>query len=263
MPLSSVSLPAMLMVVMMLPFIFFALYEKDGQPAEKILGHVIKSMFLRNKVRPYRTNNLYAAVQLSKLKEFYEPDQSQTITLTQAFYHATKEAGSVFGKVGSFEKGYQISQMDELLERYGRFPGLYSRTLEDCVCMYVLKNVETSNVKERCSIYSNLVEEIRTEIIDGVGTDKEYQTDKFTEQLNIVSNVDELKDFVRENAKEFKRAYNRLYAYIKAFLYANNSDPYNGEVHFSINDLANKQGWSASLRKCVYAVNVGKWYPCV
>ena len=25
----------MLMVVIMLPFIFFALYEKDGQPAEK------------------------------------------------------------------------------------------------------------------------------------------------------------------------------------------------------------------------------------
>ena len=38
-------------VVIMLPFIFFALYEKDGQPAEKILGHVIKSMFLRDKVQ--------------------------------------------------------------------------------------------------------------------------------------------------------------------------------------------------------------------
>ena len=59
---------AMLMVVMMLPFIFFALYEKDGQPAEKILGHVIKSMFLRDKVRPYRTNNLYAVIQ-QEIKE--------------------------------------------------------------------------------------------------------------------------------------------------------------------------------------------------
>ena len=48
------------------------------------------------------------AVQLSKLKEFYEPDQSKTITLTQAFYHATKEAGSVFGKVGSFERDISL-----------------------------------------------------------------------------------------------------------------------------------------------------------
>src|SRR5574344_1620291 len=62
------STAAMLMVVMMLPFIFFALYEKDGQPAEKILGHVIKSMFLRDKVRPYRTNNLYAVIQ-QEIKE--------------------------------------------------------------------------------------------------------------------------------------------------------------------------------------------------
>ena len=30
------------------------------------------------------------AVQLSKLKEFYEPNESKTITITQAFYHATK-----------------------------------------------------------------------------------------------------------------------------------------------------------------------------
>lgn len=59
---------AMLMVVLMLPFILFALYEKDGQPAEKILSHVIKAMFLRDKVRPYRTNNLYAAIQ-QEIKE--------------------------------------------------------------------------------------------------------------------------------------------------------------------------------------------------
>lgn len=51
------------------------------------------------------------AVQLSKLKEFYEPDESKTITITQAFYHATKEAGSVFGKIGSFEKGYLFNAL--------------------------------------------------------------------------------------------------------------------------------------------------------
>ena len=62
------SAAAMVMVVIMLPFIFFALYEKDGQPAEKILGHVVKSMFLRDKVRPYRTSNLYAALQ-QEIKE--------------------------------------------------------------------------------------------------------------------------------------------------------------------------------------------------
>ena len=50
------------------PFIFFALYEKDGQPAEKYLYHIVQSMFIRDKVRPYRTNNLYAEIQ-RKIKE--------------------------------------------------------------------------------------------------------------------------------------------------------------------------------------------------
>ena len=45
------STAAMLMVVIMLPFIFFALYEKDGQPAEKYLYHIVQSMFIRDKVR--------------------------------------------------------------------------------------------------------------------------------------------------------------------------------------------------------------------
>lgn len=74
----------MLMVVMMLPFIFFALYEKDGQPAEKILGHVIKSMFLRDKVRPYRTNNLYAAIQ----REIKEQEELQIDNQHQKGRHA-------------------------------------------------------------------------------------------------------------------------------------------------------------------------------
>lgn len=69
---------SMLMVVIMLPFVFFALYEKDGQPAEKILCHIIKSMFLRDKVRPYRTDNLYAAIQREiKEKEELQIDRQQ------------------------------------------------------------------------------------------------------------------------------------------------------------------------------------------
>ena len=71
------SAAAMVMVVIMLPFIFFALYEKDGQPAEKILGHVVKTMFLRDRVRPYRTDNLYAVIQREiKEKEELQIEQS-------------------------------------------------------------------------------------------------------------------------------------------------------------------------------------------
>lgn len=43
----------------MLPCFLFALYEKHGQPLEKILKNMIKVCFLRPKERPYMTNNFY------------------------------------------------------------------------------------------------------------------------------------------------------------------------------------------------------------
>jgi len=46
------------------------------------------------------------AIQLSKLKQFYEPAGNRTLQLSDAFYMATKQGGSVFGRVGSFEEGY-------------------------------------------------------------------------------------------------------------------------------------------------------------
>ena len=51
------------------------------------------------------------AVQLSKLKEFYEPEENERITFTQAFYMATKAGGSCFDHVGSLEKGYRFNAL--------------------------------------------------------------------------------------------------------------------------------------------------------
>ena len=62
-PHIGLSSAAMLMVVLMLPFFFLAMYEKDGMPAEKIAGNLIKTMFLKDRIRPYRTNNFYAAIE--------------------------------------------------------------------------------------------------------------------------------------------------------------------------------------------------------
>ena len=75
-PMLGISTAAMIMVIIMLPFIFFALYEKDGQPAEKFIGHIIKTVFLRDRVRPYRTENLYST--LSKKEEIPIDPKSKT-----------------------------------------------------------------------------------------------------------------------------------------------------------------------------------------
>ena len=51
------------MILVMLPFFLLAMYEKNGQPMEKVLGNILLVCFLRPKQRPYRTNNFYAALE--------------------------------------------------------------------------------------------------------------------------------------------------------------------------------------------------------
>lgn len=50
------------MMVIMMPFFFLAMYEKNGQPLEVILNHMIQALFRRPKIRPYVTDNYYAAL---------------------------------------------------------------------------------------------------------------------------------------------------------------------------------------------------------
>ena len=49
----------LLLILIAMPFFLFAMYEKNGLPFEKIAKAVIKSRFLRPKVRPYKTENVY------------------------------------------------------------------------------------------------------------------------------------------------------------------------------------------------------------
>ena len=57
------SLATLCMILVMLPFFLLAMYEKHGQPLEVILNQMIQTMFVRPKVRPYQTNNLYSALE--------------------------------------------------------------------------------------------------------------------------------------------------------------------------------------------------------
>ncbi|MDR2515404.1 MAG: PrgI family protein [Christensenellaceae bacterium] len=70
------------MIGSMLPMFFFAMYERDGQPAEKILRN-----FLRFKLwpgaRPYRTKNLY----------LYLDKEAKAIAKSTAKTAATAPAG--------------------------------------------------------------------------------------------------------------------------------------------------------------------------
>jgi hypothetical protein len=70
----AVSGAAICMVLVMLPFFLLAMYEKNGQPLEKILRNIIEVSFIRPKQRPYQTRNFYDLLQRQDAldKEVYQ-----------------------------------------------------------------------------------------------------------------------------------------------------------------------------------------------
>lgn len=52
----------LVMIALMLPFFFFAIYEKDGQPAEKVIRNFLRARLFFPGKRPYKTENLYTTL---------------------------------------------------------------------------------------------------------------------------------------------------------------------------------------------------------
>ena len=61
------SMAAMCMMLVMMPFFLLAMYEKHGQPLEKIVGNILKVAVIRPKQRPYQTNNFYAVLKRQEM----------------------------------------------------------------------------------------------------------------------------------------------------------------------------------------------------
>ena len=53
------STAALIMVFVLLPFMLLAMFERNGQPLEKVARNMANVMFFRPKQRVYRTNNFY------------------------------------------------------------------------------------------------------------------------------------------------------------------------------------------------------------
>ena len=49
----------LLMIALMLPFFFAAMYERDGLPFEKVARNILLACFIRPRTRPYKTENFY------------------------------------------------------------------------------------------------------------------------------------------------------------------------------------------------------------
>ena len=59
----------LLMIALMLPFFFLAMYERDGLPAEKVLRNILRATILTPRVRPYRTDDISFILYQGRLEQ--------------------------------------------------------------------------------------------------------------------------------------------------------------------------------------------------
>ena len=62
------SAAVLLMIGLMLPFFFLAMFERDGLPAEKIFRNILRVKVWRGK-RPYKTQNAYNYIKEENMNE--------------------------------------------------------------------------------------------------------------------------------------------------------------------------------------------------
>lgn len=150
--------------------------------------------------------------------------------------------------------GYGLEKMNQLLQRYGQYPALYSKSLEDCVCIFVLNQ---NYGQETLAKYHYILNKIKDNLIGGEKAGQgELDTELFDAKLSDIKSEDDLERFISDNTAAFAAAYHKFYAYVKMHIMANYQD-FGGSVF----ELAQRQGWSSSLRQCVSAIRQNKWYP--
>lgn len=150
--------------------------------------------------------------------------------------------------------GYGLEKMNQLLQRYGQYPALYSKSLEDCICIFVLEQGYGENTLEK---YNYILKKIKENLIRDDSEDTaDLATESFDEKLSNVKNEDELEHFISENSAIFATTYHNFYAYVNMHIKVN-YEKYNGSVF----ELASAQNWSSSLKQCVSAIPAEKVVP--
>ena len=158
-----------------------------------------------------------------------------------------------------FAAHYDLDEMNRFLMRYGKFPALYPKSLEDTVYIFVLNSELYPHSFRFCE---NTIQQIKEKMIPLSDEAAVLDTSTLGTRIMSLESIQQLEDFIQNNAVSYKDAYSKFYAKVKAFLIANSSDPDPDITRiYSVNFLANMQGWTSSLRQCVSAIRNNKWFP--
>lgn len=161
-----------------------------------------------------------------------------------------------------FAAGYRLEEMNAFLKRYGKCPQLYIKSLEDCVCMFVLESDTLDATYENYERVLALVKQELQTLEDAQPS--AYTTGQLTEYFASVKSLDEMVNFAKTYVPSFKEAYAKLYKYIVAYLEINLGSEHEEDEDgrkASFHSMANGSAWSSSLRHCISEIRNKKWLP--
>lgn len=201
----------------------------------------------KEKMEEIKETNGYTKTKLSELCGV------SRVTIDKWFKGSVPKNRETFLIIG-MAANYDVDRMNAFLQRYGRYPALYSKNLDDCICIYVLNHYSG---EERISKYQYIKDRIKENLGGNETAELEnLTTEKFDRKLNDVQSEDELENFIIDNTAMFSYSYHKFYAYVKMCINANYP-----RSAGSVYEMAEGQGWSSSLRQCVSAIRQNKWTP--
>lgn len=163
-----------------------------------------------------------------------------------------------FIKIG-FAAHYNLQEFNFFLQRYGKYPALYPKSLEDSVCIFILNSKTYPHTYQLYTFILSKIESVMKNM-QASSSSPSYDTFTLGEELLKVQSEDELIEFIEQNASSYLQKYKKFYSYVQAFIVANNYDKIS-DKQYSIHSLANTQGWTSSMRQCVSAIRQRKWFP--
>ena len=179
------------------------------------------------------------------------------ITVTKWCNGSFPQSRELFIRIG-FAANYNLQEMNQFLQRYGKYPALYAKSLQDSVCIFILNSNIVSHTYQT---YKELLEKISFgEQEDNFFSESLYETSTALENILNLSTENELIEFINENRGLYQTSYQKFYGYVEAFIKFNNMDFSTGKTH-STYFLAESQQWSSSLRQCISAIHKKKWFP--
>lgn len=128
-----------------------------------------------------------------------------------------------------------LHEMNHILQRYGKYPGLYSKSLEDAVCIYVISHYPKDESISAYQMYIDLKDKFLEKI--KIKNKRQFPDTTMRDSLDMEKSIvrsrdeDDFSEFVKRNEVEFINSYYKLVDYITSFVKAENmGDSYHSLV---------------------------------